>query len=157
MDTNFAARILALPESVRAALATVEGPGWLILPPWTVGVGSSFSLTNQPPGLGAFVGSAWWPANPSRAVAVVLGCPLFIAYQRVSAWLPTSGGDDHAVALKIIEDRAGRGMTAAEFAATFADPAPTQTVTNLGKVGEVVNLQGPVTLSIGADGVKVVR
>ena len=144
MDTNFAARILALPESVRAALATVEGPGWYVVPGERGPVWSPYG--EMPYADRALhLGSAWWPANPARAVAVVTMYPVGKAHDLLYGQWCRGESDDHAAALSIIDAHVARAESTR------------QTVTNLGKVGEVVNLQGPVTLSIGADGVKVVR
>lgn len=103
MTHDLATRILALPESVRANLATVEGPGWEIARGmdtyWVVRAGRDTSVRG-----------GWWPANPARAVAAVTGDGLWLAHQEISNWLYAqynsalgTPNDDHAAALAIIE------------------------------------------------------
>ena len=111
MDTNFAARILALPESVRAALATVEGPGWyLSRRDGQTDLHDIASYAHlEPMGQrGAGFTDAWWSANPARAVAVALGIDLWSAHSKLGVALPFKGGDDHAAALAIIEAHVAR-------------------------------------------------
>ena len=148
MDTNFAARILALPESVRAALATVEGPGWYLSRrdgQTALHDIASYAYPEPMGQRGAGFTDAWWSASMAWSVAAVTGWSLSACYAIIAVRLQAGESDDHAAALAIIEAHIAHAES------------PRQTVTNLGKVGEVVNLQGPVTLSIGADGVKVVR
>lgn len=139
MNEDIAARILRLPESARAVLATVDGPGWVI---YSVESGP-FPCATVGGKMLVADGSAWWPANPARAVAAVLGCPLTTAHLRLANLDFALPDDDHAAALSIIEAHVAESA------------APRQTVTNLGAVGEVINLQGPVTIDIGPGGVRV--
>lgn len=102
MDTNFAARILALPESVRAALATVEGPGWRISR-----TGHAIAQPSPDPHE-LMAGYAWWSVNPARAVAVVTGWSFSACYTIIAVRLQAGESDDHAAALAIIEAHVAR-------------------------------------------------
>lgn len=150
MDENLAARILLLPESVRATLATVEGSGWYVSRRNGDTILHDYASYAHPEPMGqrgAGFTDAWWPADPVASVAAVLGCSMFVALGQLRHEVGYWQDDVHAAALAIIEQRVAAAVPA----------AARQSVVNLGKVGEVINLQGPVTLSIGADGVKVVR
>lgn len=109
MDTNFAARILALPESVRAALATVEGPGWFLRARVVEGAPYASWLRLKVPRL-LLVGDAWWPSNPVDSVAAVLGCSTFVALGRLRHEVGYWRDDVHAAALAIIEQHGADGV-----------------------------------------------
>lgn len=146
MDENLAARILRLPAPILGELSVVPGPGWYLRGRVVEGAPYAPWLRLKVPRL-LLVGDAWWSANPVGSVAAVLGCSMFVALGRLRHEVGYWKDDVHAAALAIIEQR---------VAAAVPGPAR-QSVVNLGAVGEVFNLQGPVTLSIGADGVKVTR
>lgn len=89
MDQTLANRICDLPESIRAKLATVAGPGWGIHSP-------TFIQTNGSPpkywrgivrkdGTTACVGqdgaTVWWPADYAAAIAAVKGWDLSTTFE----------------------------------------------------------------------------
>jgi len=96
-----AQRVLALPDDVRATLATVPGPGWRI------------SAFGAPPVLKlryTGTGWTWWPANPAAAVAACMApMSLTAAYSMLVRELLDGADDDHAAALSIIEAHVARG------------------------------------------------
>lgn len=120
MDSRLAPRLLALPPTVRAALAGVPGPGWLasrhidgdlIVGPWP-GLPTGFDDR-------ADEEDAWWPASPAAAVAAVLDCTLAAAHESLMAWLdnhediehPNAPGLDLDAALSIIEAHVARSQS----------------------------------------------
>lgn len=123
MTPALAARLLALPPTVRATLAGVPGPGWGIVPGYGRGepVAETASCYGESIALVVFAGSpwAWWPANPAAAVAAVLDCTLAAAHESLMAWLdnhediehPNAPGLDSDAALSIIEAHAARSQS----------------------------------------------
>lgn len=121
--SELAPRILNLPDDIRAALARVDGPGWLISNghhPKPIVVTAHGAFADMEPLLPGLVGRgdwAWWSGNPAAAVAAVL-CPpgsplhaysLYYAHGLLRGRL-VGHNDDHAAALTIIEGYvAGRG------------------------------------------------
>lgn len=94
---QLAPRILALPADIRAALAGVGGPGWMIrqrdgeiLPMGRVSL--------------AHLSAGWdfWPANPAASVAAVLDTTIWHAHMLIGEYWPACV-NDHAAALSIIE------------------------------------------------------
>jgi hypothetical protein len=99
LRSDLSPRLLALPADIRATLAGVEGPGWVVYhdrhkPFPCATVGGKMCIDE---------GSAWFPANPAAAVAAVLGYDLRRSHERLADWLDAHGGDDHVAALSIIE------------------------------------------------------
>lgn len=159
MDQTLADRIRALPAAVLAKLATVEGPGWGIHSPTDIQTNGS-----PPKYWRGFVGrdgaTAWWPADYPAAIAAVKGWDLSTTFEALEVHArccPEKTGAELALDIIAYTAEVEDAAVAIVAARTAWSDTPRQTVTNLGKVGEIVNLQGPVTLSIGADGVKVTR
>ena len=105
-----APRILNLPADVRAALARVDGPGWILYadnvskrdpnPRIAVSVGESKRLKDI-----YYPRKVFFPANPAASVAAVTGWSRAMAYsvltERMLGYVEDN--DDHAAALSIIE------------------------------------------------------
>lgn len=115
MDQTLADRIRALPEAVRAKLATVAGPGWALAPDGTPYLHAAPKLADV----------AWWPADYPAAIAAVKGWDLSTTFEalevharccpeKTGAELAldiityTDAAEDAAVAL--IEARAARSI-----------------------------------------------
>lgn len=105
MISPLAPRILNLPADVRAALARVDGPGWILYadnvskrdpnPRIAVSVGESKRLKDI-----YYPRKVFFPANPAASVAAVLGIAPCDAHQLLA---DHAIGYDHAAALSIIE------------------------------------------------------
>lgn len=106
MTPDLVARILRLPEPIRAKLATVEGSGWMISPRGN----ALLQAASDPP---LIDGYTWWSANPAASVAAVTSMPSWWAHQQIGNWLydREPDADDHEAAICIIEARAARSTT----------------------------------------------